>query len=81
MESGANKDQGRTNDGLLVEAGADKDQGLTDGGATPLFIAAGRGYLEVVGLLVKSGANKDKGTAITGATPLLTFDSSKEWAP
>ena len=32
---------------FLVESGADKDQGTTDG-ATPLFIAAQEGRIEVV---------------------------------
>ena len=35
-----------------------KDQGTTDNGATPLFIAAEQGHLEVVRFLVESGAKK-----------------------
>ena len=58
---------------LLIEAGANKDQGLTDDGATPLFIAAANGHLEVVQILLESGANKDQGLTdvIVGATPLF----------
>ena len=43
---------------------------MTDDGATPLFVAALKGHLEVVRLLVESGANKDQGTTDKGATPL-----------
>ena len=40
--------------------------------ATPLFIAAQEGQLEVVRFLVQSGANKDQGTTdAVGATPLF----------
>ena len=53
-----------------MESGANKDQGLTDDGATPLFIAAQEGHVEVVRFLVESGANKDQGMA-DGATPLF----------
>ena len=45
-------------------------QGKTNDGATPLYIAAQNGHLEVVRFLVESGANKDQGTADDGATPL-----------
>ena len=47
-----------------------KTEGTTDKGATPLFVAAEKGDLEVVRLLVESGANKDQGTTGKGATPL-----------
>ena len=43
----------------LVESGANKDQGRTDTGATPLFVAADKGHLEVVRFLVESGAHDD----------------------
>ena len=54
-----------------MESGAKKDQGTADVGATPLFIAAQRGHLEVVRLLVESGANKDQGLTDVGTTPLF----------
>ena len=38
-------------------------------GATPLFVAAEEGHIEVVRFLVESGANKDQGTT-DEATPL-----------
>jgi ankyrin repeat protein len=41
---------------LLLEAGADVDE-RTPGGYTPLIIAAGRGYTEVVKVLLEAGAN------------------------
>ena len=52
-------------------SGANKDQGTTDNGATPLFIAAQKGHLEVVRFLVVSGANKDQGKTDKGETPLF----------
>ena len=55
---------------LLVESGANKDQGKTDTGATPFYIAAEKGQLEVVRFLVESGANKDQGKTDDGMTPL-----------
>ena len=56
---------------VLLKAGANKDQFRTDNGATPLFIAARKGHLEVVRFLVGSGANKDQGLMIDGVTPLF----------
>ena len=53
-----------------MEAGANKDQGATDDGATPLFMAAAEGHLEVVQALVESGANKDQGKTDDGMAPL-----------
>ena len=53
-----------------MESGANKDQGTTDDGATPLYIAAQNGHLEVVRFLVESGANKDQGTTDDGTTSL-----------
>ena len=47
--------------------------------ATPLFVAAHEGHLEVVRFLVESGANKDQGTTDNGATPL--FIAAHEGAP
>ena len=41
-----------------------------DTGATPLFIAADFGHLDVVRHLVEVGADKDQGHENTGATPL-----------
>ena len=63
--------------GFLLESGANKDQGMTDG-ATPLFVAAQEGHVEVVRFLVESGANNDQGMTDDGATPL--FHSSSERA-
>ena len=57
-----------------MESGAKKDQGKTDTGATPLFMAACNGHLEVVRFLVESGAEIDQGKTDSGATP-LEFDS------
>ena len=56
---------------MLVEYGASKDQVRTIDGATPLYIAAQNGHLEVVQFLVESGANIDQGRTHDGATPLL----------
>ncbi|CAE7420719.1 CTTNBP2, partial [Symbiodinium sp. KB8] len=54
---------------LLLEANADKDK-ATPGGATPLYIAAKNGHLEVVRLLLEANADKDKAFR-DGATPLF----------
>ena len=43
---------------FLVGSGANKDQGRTHDGATPLFVAAEEGHLEVVRFLVESGATQ-----------------------
>ena len=50
------------------EVGADKDQTLNSG-ATPLYIAAQNGHLDVVRHLVEVGADKDQALN-SGATPL-----------
>ena len=52
-----------------MEVGADKDQAVNSG-ATPLFIAAENGYLDVVRHLVQVGADKDQAQS-EGATPLF----------
>ena len=51
-----------------VEVGADNDRAETSG-ATPLYIAAQNGYLDVVHHLVEVGADKDQAQN-RGATPL-----------
>ena len=48
-----------------------KTKALSNDGATPLFIAAQNGHLEIVQFLVESGANKDQGTTNDGATPVF----------
>ena len=49
------------------------DQGTTDVGATPLFMAAHQGLLQVVRILAESGANKDQVISDDfGVTPLLS---------
>ena len=55
---------------MLVEYGASKDQGRTNDGATPLYVAAQNGHLEVVRFLVEAGANIDQGRTNDGGTPL-----------
>ena len=49
------------------------DQGIqvTQESATPLYMAAGQGHLEIVRLLVKAGAAVDFQLSDDGATPLL----------
>ena len=60
---------------LLIEAGADKDQAANDG-ATPLFMAAHEGHLDVVRHLVEVGAHKDQATNY-GAGPLWISSTSR----
>ena len=62
------KDQGTTDDGATVFMAAEKGHRT---GATPFYLAAAKGHLEVVRFLVESGANnKDQGTTENGTTPL-----------
>ena len=52
-----------------MEAGASVDQAMKDG-ATPLFIAAQQGHLEVVRVLMGGGANVDQAMK-DGGSPLV----------
>ncbi|OLP91898.1 Ultraviolet-B receptor UVR8 [Symbiodinium microadriaticum] len=54
---------------LLLLPGLNRD--CTDVGATPMFIAAGRGNLEVVRILLEHQADPDKAQIENRATPLL----------
>ena len=47
-----------------------------DDGATPLFIAAQTGHIEVVRFLVGSGANKDQGRTNDGETQRYVADQN-----
>ena len=58
-----------------MEQGADKDKARCSDGATPLYVAAQFGHLEVVRYLVQQGADKDT-TDINGATPLLAASAN-----
>jgi len=54
---------------LLVDAGVDIDKAVTDE-ATPLFIAAQHGHIDVVCSLIENGADAGKTRAVDGATAL-----------
>ena len=56
---------------LLLEALADADRPRKFDGATPLFLAAGRGFAAVVRRLLLAGGRQERGNR-QGLTPLLT---------
>ena len=56
---------------MLLEANADVDEPSKTTGATPLFIAAGKGHVEMLRLLIDAGADKDAATTDFGLTPLF----------
>ena len=55
---------------LLLQVGADPDLATLEDECTPLYLAAGLGYVEVVCLLLDAGARVDK-AATDGVTPLI----------
>jgi len=56
----------------LIAAGAVVDKARTNTGAMPLYIAAERGHVHVVGqLLTVGGADVNLATTDDGSTPLL----------
>ena len=57
----------------LISAGAKVDKAV-DTNATPLYIAAQEGYVEVVNALIPAGAKVDKARD-TNATPLMIVAS------
>ena len=58
-----------------MEVGADKDQAVNSG-ATPLFIAAQNGHLDVVRHLLDVGADKDQAQSEGGTPRCLIFVST-----
>jgi len=55
----------------LIEAEADINQSRTDDGATPLFMACEKGYIDVVRLLIEAGAGIILVATADGATPFF----------
>ena len=54
---------------MLLQKGAAVNQATTDDGATPLFVAAQEGHIEVVRLLAVFGANATTGATDGNRTP------------
>ena len=69
--------------GLLLGGGADMNQAWNgtsyDNGGTPLFIAAQKGYVEVVGLLLNSSTDVGRAKTVDGATPLHVAAQKNMW--
>ena len=54
------------------------DIARTDNGVTPLFVAAGNGYIDVVTALLRANANPDK-AATSDTTPLHVAAQNDNW--
>ncbi len=55
---------------VLIERGAAVEKMRRNDGATPLYVACDRGYVEVAEILIEARADVNVATTEDGATPL-----------
>ena len=56
---------------LVLDGGADVNKARANDGATPLFMAAQGGHVEIVRFLMDGGADVDKARTDDGVMPLI----------